>query len=359
MRVGVVAEQLRHGVPGGIGTYASGLLRGLGALDDHDLDVVALASRPTGADALSAIGVAVESTRWPHRMQMALWDRGIGRPSEAIDLLHRTSLAGPPAKPGTASTVMVHDLGWRRYPELTTARGRRWHEAALRRTISSSAHLIVPSAVIAADLEDAGAASERIHVIPEGADHLAQPDLEAAARLRQELGVGDAFVLTVSTLEPRKNLEALVAAHAEASERAAVPPLLIVGPSGWGDVAVADTDRVVLAGPATAGVLSALYATCALFAYAPVHEGFGLPPLEAMAQGAPVLVSTAVPSMLGAPTVATVDAGSVAAITEGILSALADVEALDSATLAGQEHAERSRWVDVAAEHVALWRRLV
>ena len=359
MHVGVVVEQLRHGVPGGIGTYAAGLLGGLRDLDDVDLEVVALASRPKGPDALRSLGVTVEPTRWTHRVQMALWDRGLGRPAKGIDVLHRTSLAGPPARPGMASTVMVHDLGWRRNPELTTARGRRWHEAALRRTLSSPAHLIVPSAVIAADLEAAGAPSERIHVIAEGADHLAPPDLEEAARLRRELGVGGDFILTVSTLEPRKNLEALVAAHAEASGRALIPPLLIVGPTGWGDVAVEDTDRVVLAGPASAGVLSALYATCTLFSYVPVHEGFGLPPLEAMAQGAPVLASTAVPSMEGAPVVASVDAGSIVSIAEGIESALADAGGLVAAASAGRDHAGHSRWVDAAAQHVALWRSLV
>ena len=358
MQVGIVAEQLRHEVPGGIGTYAAGLLAGLVALDDRDVTAVALASRAPSDDPLAQAGVPVMSTRWPHRVQMALWDATLSRPPAGLDVLHRTSLAGPAARAGTPSTVMVHDLGWRRNPELTTARGRRWHEAALRRTIASEAVLIVPSDVIAADLEGAGVAGRRIHVIGEGADHLPAPDRGAAEVLRRQLGVPDEFLLTVSTLEPRKNLAALVAAHSELSARMAVPPLLIAGPAGWGDVTVGTTDRVILAGAVSPAILAALYATCSLFVSVPVHEGFGLPPLEAMAHGAPVVASTAVPSMQGAPVVAAVDADSITSIALGIEGALLDSEAREVWRERGLRHAERARWVDVAAAHVALWRSL-
>lgn len=358
MRVAIVAEQLRHGVPGGIGTYAAGLLSGLRDLEDPDLEVVALASRQTGNDALESLGVAVESSPWPHRVQMALWDRGISRPATDGGVLHRTSLAGPSPRAGQPASVMVHDLGWRRNPELTTARGRQWHEAALRRTLASRAELVVPSEAIRADLEAAGASGGRIHVIAEGADHLPAADHDAAARLRQRLGIGEAFILTVSTLEPRKNLVSLVAAHHEASLSSPIPPLVIVGPSGWGDVAVADSDRVILAGPVSPPVLAALYASCTVFAYVPVHEGFGLPPLEAMAQGAPVVVSTAVPSMGSAPVVAAVDADVVSSIARGLEAAMADGDRLAASGVAGRAFAAKACWVDVAAEHVALWRGL-
>jgi glycosyltransferase involved in cell wall biosynthesis len=358
MNVGIVAEQLRQSVPGGIGTYAAGLLKGLVELGDGDLSVAALASRPNGDDQLGRLGVEVRSSRWSHRVQVALWDAGLSRPPSDLDVLHRTSLAGPSSRSGTPATVMVHDLGWRRNPELTTSRGRRWHEAALGRVLSSPAELIVPSVGIAEDLEEAGSSPDRIHVIAEGADHLPRPDLDAAERLLRRHGIEGEFILTVSTLEPRKNLQALVAAHDQAARCTEVPPLLIVGPSGWGDVEVAASDRVVLAGPADPGVLAALYATCTLFAYVPVHEGFGLPPLEAMAQGAPVLASTAVPSMEHAPVVASVAASSVDEIADGIVAALGDRAALLAAGSAGRSHAGRSRWVDVAAAHVALWREL-
>ena len=358
MRVGIVAEQLRHGVPGGIGTYAAGLLGGLAALEDPEVEVVALASRPVGPDPLASLGVHVQSSRWTHRVQMGLWDRGLDRAPAHVDVVHRTSLAGPWTRSGRPMTVMVHDLGWRRNPELTTPRGRRWHEAALRRVLRSTTELVVPSSTIAEDLEAAGAAPKRIHVIAEGADHLPAPDLDAAARLRNSLGVDDAFVLTVSTLEPRKNLVGLVAAHEAASQHGDVPPLLIVGPSGWGEVDVASSERVVLAGSVAPAVLAGLYASCALFAYVPVHEGFGLPPLEAMAQGAPVVASTAVPSMGVAPVVASVDAISVASMAAGIEAAMADAGRREASREAGRSYAATARWVDVAAEHVALWRSL-
>ncbi len=358
MRVGIVAEQLRQSVPGGIGTYTNGLLDGLVALGDPDLEIVAITSRAPSPDPVARPGLSVAAGPWPHRVQTILWDAGRGGVGRGFDVVHRTSLAGPPCNSTALSTVMVHDLGWRRNPELTTPRGRRWHEAALRRTLESRAELIVPSGAIAADLEGAGAAPGRIHQISEGADHLPAADLGAAARLRHELGVADEFVLSVSTLEPRKNLATLVAAYREVARSTTVPSLLIVGPAGWGETEVIAGDLISLAGPVSGSVLAALYATCTLFVYVPVHEGFGLPPLEAMAHGAPVVASTAVPSMLAAPLVASVEASSMPSIVMGINRALADPEARRAASDAGQRHARAARWVDVAAAHVELWRSL-
>ena len=354
MEVGIVAEQIRRQVSGGIGTYAKGLLRGLAGLQSDDLRVTALASRGPNPDPLRDTGVDVEASRFGHRVQVALWSHGLSAPPRWLDVLHLTSFAGPVVdRAGLCETVMIHDLGWRHHPELTTRRGVRWHVAALGRVLSSDSVIIVPSAPIAQDLTDAGADPSRVHVIGEGADHLPPPDLEAARAFLGSRGVKGAFVLTVSTLEPRKNLALLAEAHRQVP---GAPPLVVVGPTGWGgETSVGDA---VMAGPVAGDVLAGLYSICSLFVYVPVHEGFGLPPLEAMAHGAAVVASTAVPSMQGAPAMALVDPNDVAAVAAAIGDALKDADALHEASTAGRDHAGRHRWSDVAAAHVELWRTL-
>ena len=148
--------------------------------------------------------------------------------------------------------MTVHDVAWRRHPEATTRRGARWHEAALRRATRSGAALVVPSRLVAADLVAAGVAENRITVVPSGADHLPAPDAAATDALLQRMGVSGPFLLTVSTLEPRKNVDRLVRAFGRVRDSLPGPwPLVIVGPTGWGPGPVdpAPADHVVFTGP--------------------------------------------------------------------------------------------------------------
>lgn len=358
MEVQIVVEQLRRSVPGGIGTYVSGLLQGLAELNDHEVHVTGLASRGATPEPLRRSGVDLRCTRAGHRLQMAAWDVGLGR-VDGTGILHLTSLAGPTARPGgPVRTVMVHDLAWRRNPELTTQRGRRWHDAALRRALESTAHLVTPSEEVAMQLEALDVPSERLHVIGEGADHLPAPDHDEARSSLARAGVEGSFLLTVSTLEPRKNLEHLLAAHQMAGLSAGhVADLVVVGPAGWGED-LTPVPGVHLLGQVSSPVLAALLASCAGFVYVPISEGFGLPPLEAMGHGAPVLASTTTPSMVDAPVVARVEPRDVDGLVAGLLELSRGRAALGAASQAGLDFAARHRWVDVAAAHVALWKAL-
>ena len=356
MRVGVVAEQLRQPVPGGIGTYVSGLLGGLQKLHELDLEVVALASRVRGPDPLDDLVDSVMAWPLPHRALVALWDRGLARPRGAWDVVHLCSFAGPlPSTTGPTTTVMVHDLAWRSNPELTTTRGARWHEAAYLRARRSSVSIITPSNVTAELVLADGVSPDRVTVIAEGSDHLPPPDEEAADAVLAAHGIEGKFLLTVSTLEPRKNLTSLVEAHRRLGPD--IPPLVVVGPVGWGP-AHEQADGIVLLGRQSGGVLAALYGRCEVFAYVPLLEGFGLPPLEAMAHGAAVLVSTTTPSTSVAGVACRVDPSDVTAIADGLerlLSTPAERQALADA---GRTFAGQHRWSDVARQHLDLWRSL-
>jgi alpha-1,3-rhamnosyl/mannosyltransferase len=256
--------------------------------------------------------------------------------------------------------ITVHDVAWRSMPEAFPGRGRRWHEAALRRA-ARAAIIVVPSeqtaeAVLAAGV---GVGADRLVVVSEGADHLAEPDIAGGEALLTRLGVTGEYLLTVSTLEPRKNLGRLLEAYALARPKLPEPwPLVVVGPSGWGPslsaALVGPGAGVVLAGALEGGTLAAIYARARLCAYVPIVEGFGLPVVESMAQGTPV-VSSRVPSSAGASL--EVDPTDTASIAEGLVTAAVDEVTRRALVTRGLARAGELRWVNTARAHVAVWER--
>ncbi|MEI8263260.1 MAG: glycosyltransferase family 1 protein [Actinomycetes bacterium] len=359
MKVGVIAEQLRQEVPGGIGTYLTGLLRGLEELHAPDIEVIVLASRPHGDEPLAASGNRIYTSRYSHRLQMALWDQGWATPKIPLDILHLTSLAGPiTSKNSPPRSVMIHDLSWRHYPELTTRRGERWHEAAFQRVMASPCRILTTSKNVANELLETGISQDRISTVGAGSDHLKVADRGKAQSLLDQLGIRGEFVLTVSTLEPRKNLPRLIEAHHLATKDIdRRVPLLIVGPTGWGPNVRSDP-HAILAGRQPDEVLAGLYELAACFAYVPLLEGFGLPPLEAMTHGAPVIVSTTTPSTERATHCWKVDPLDITGMATAIHTALEDSDARTRISAGGREYAKKHRWVDVASAHVEVWRTM-
>lgn len=353
----MVAEQLRLPVPGGIGTYVRGLVQGLHALGPDGPPLTLWASRPprTGPDPVAGLHRA-RCSPLPHRALVWAWDRGLGRPPARSGVVHATSLATPPPG-GRPMSVMVHDLAWRRHPEAFPERGRRWHEAALGRALARAAVLVVPSAAVAGDLVAAGADARRVEVVEEGCDHLAAPDEAAAGAVLSALAVEGPFLLSVSTLEPRKNLARLVAAYVAARPRLPGPwPLVVVGPAGWGgQVTVPPGSGVVAAGAVSPTVLAALYRRARVMAYVPLHEGFGLPAVEAMSVGTPVVASP-VPSTAGAAL--EVDPLDIAAIADALVQAAGDDGCRRQLVAAGGRRAAALTWAATARGHVDLWRSL-
>ena len=359
MRVMVVAEQLRRAVPGGVGTYAHGLLTGLAAL--HASDITVHASRAPGRpDPLEVYGFPVQTSPLPARGLTRAWDVGLVHAPASYDVAHSVSLAFPSPRRSRGQgptfprlTVMVHDLAWRWVADTFPPRARRWHEASLRRALDNSAALVTPSEATASALRHEGA--ERVEVIEEGCDHLPPPDREAAERLLAGAGVTGPYLLSVGTLEPRKNLPRLMEAFSRA--RDALPeawPLVVVGPRGWGPQLRPEAG-VVPVGTVDAAVLAALYSGARCVAYVPLLEGFGLPAVEAMAHGAPVVASP-MPSTGGAAV--EVDPFDVGSIAAGLVAVATDEQLREQVVTAGRERAGALTWESAARRHLELWRSL-
>jgi glycosyltransferase involved in cell wall biosynthesis len=363
--VSLAAEQLRRAVPGGIGTYTLGLLKGIGELPaDERPALTIVASRPSiHPDPLASLGYPIVSSRLSGPLLTRSWDLGLSRVGRGSDVVHAVSLAAPLPSAGVPLVVTVHDVAWRSMPEAYPARGRRWHEASLRRAARRAALFVVPSQATAEAVLGAGVgvATDRLVVVPEGADHLPEPDGHAAQLLLERLGVTSSYLLTVSTLEPRKNLVRLLQAYALARSR--LPgswPLVVVGPTGWRTAAPAavhgTTDGVVFAGEVDDGALAAIYRGARCCAYVPIVEGFGLPVVEAMTQGTPV-VSSRVPSAGGASL--EVDPKDVTSIADGLVAAACDEETRQALVARGHDRAAGLRWVNAAGAHLAVWERAV
>jgi len=372
VRVVLVAEQLRRPVPGGIGTYVRGLTKGLAAMGPDGPDVALWASRaPRGApDPLAELGPVIASPL-PAPLLVRAWDAGWaglgGWPGSGgrvmaggrADVVHAPSFAVPPRREAPVA-VTVHDLAWRQVPDAFPTRGRRWHEAALARALDRASLFVVPSRATADALVAAGARVPTVEVVDEGSDHLPHPDHVAADAVLAGLGVTTPFLLSVGTLEPRKNLPRLLAAYRAARPRLPEPwPLVVVGPPGWGGRSAPATDGddegVMATGWVDDAVLASLYGRARVVAYVPLLEGFGLPALEAMAAGTPVVASP-MPSLGGAAL--EVDPGDIASIADGLVVAATDDAVRATLVGAGRRRAASLTWEAAARAHVELWRSL-
>ena len=361
LRAGVVAEQLFGPVPGGIGRY-------VGALARH-LPAVAAAADPGGSirwitgrhppERLAAAGLdpsATTTLALPGRLATRTWvslrrPRLPGRLVAELDLVHATSAAVPPAS-GRVLVATVHDLGFRHHPETYPAAGRRFHERATRIVVAEAARVLVPSAATGFDLTDLyGLEPSRVAVTALGVD-LPEPDPAPARLLLAELGVRGPFLLAVGTLEPRKNLRRLLAAFAASAQELPDHHLVVAGPVGWGPALrpTYESVRVKLAGPVDDVTLHGLYDAADGLAYPSLYEGFGLPVLEAMAHGTPVLTSdrSSLPEVAGDAALL-VDHDDEDAIAAGLVRLVGDQALRARLAVAGRRRAARYTWPATAA----------
>ena len=268
---------------------------------------------------------------------LAWYPFGIAREARSAAVLHCTTMRGP-LRAHLPVVVTVHDCALLRHPDAFPPWHRHTGRAALRHGARSADAIVAVSAFTRDELvELLDVAPGRIHVVPNGVEPVFCPDGPSA---------GGDYVLAVGTLEPRKNL----ARAGEAAQRAGVE-LRAVGAAGWGGVEVPGW-----AGRVSDEELAALYRGARCLVFPSLYEGFGLPVLEAMACGTPVVTTRggATEEVAGGAAVL-VDALDPSAIAAGI--AEADVRR-DELRRLGLERAQAFSWSRSADLVEALWREL-
>ncbi len=300
LRVALTVEQCWQPVPGGSGSYIVELVAALAA--HTEVATVGLAARHAPQDRpLLRPGLPVRHSGLPRTALYETWNR-LRRPlgerlTGPVDVLHATTWAVPGRR--VPLVVTVHDLAFLREPEHFTARGNRFFRRALTVTRDEAALVIVPSAATRDDCVAQGIEPDRVRVIPHGV-RAAVVGQDAQAAWRDRIGLTRPYLLWCGTLEPRKNVPRLVEAYALAvAELGLELDLVLVGPTGWGGTRASvgrALDRlpqgaVHLVGRLDQADLQAAYAGATVFAFPSLWEGFGLPVLEAMAHGVPVVTS--------------------------------------------------------------------
>lgn len=302
LRVALDATPL-IGVRTGVGEFVFHALEALTAHPELELRAFALTWRGRG-ELRTLLPKGVHRMRRPmvarplrmawQRMDAPVIERWTGR----IDVVHGTNFVVPPSR-RAARVVTIHDLTPVRFPELCTPATLAYPDL-LRRAIAGGAWVHTPSAFVADEVvELLGARPERVVTVASGVPAVVAADPSAGRRMAGS----DRYILTVGTIEPRKDHAALVRAFDRVADRDDDLHLVVAGVDGWAiDTFGAEVrrarhrDRVVRLGYVDEVARAALLRGAAVFAFPSRYEGFGFPPLEAMEAGLPV-VATAVGSL--------------------------------------------------------------
>lgn len=353
LRVAVTVEQSWQPVPGGTAASTNALLAELSDLPD--LDVWGVAARHSGeAPAPWQPPVPVHHLPLPRAALYRAWHGlrwppvHLGDGSRRPDVVHATSPAVPPVSAPLVATV--HDLAFLDHPELYTPNGVRFLTRGTDLARERASAVVVPSRWTRDACLRAGFDTDRLHVVPHG---VSVPDVPAhdVTRLRERLDLHGDYAMWAGTHEPRKNLRTLLAAFELLLADGSDLQLLLVGPDGWGPQVPpppAVAARVRTAGFLQPRWLHAAYAGASVFCYPSLQEGFGMPVLEAMAHGVPVVTTADSPmaEFAGGAGVL-VDATDAVAVAAGIVAAGRDRTALSTAASAA---ATQHTWEEAAGQ---------
>ncbi len=360
----------------GLGRYAHDLLSAL-LTQNQANEYIALYNSPRGdrqpgapLDRLPAYRIPLDAKPWRTSVWLAqVFNLGMDRWLPRCDLFHATDHLLPRFK--HAKTVFtLHDLIFRFYPEYHLPLNRWFLTVAMPHFLRRADAIIAVSECTKRDaVRLYNIAPEKIAVIYEGVNPVLQPvtDSNRLAEIRARYARQQPFILLVSTIEPRKNISALVDALCVLRARGFTHRLLIAGRKGW--LYQPTFDHVKQTGMSDAvdfldfvpdDDLAALLSACDAFVFPSLYEGFGLPPLEAMACGAPVICSntSSLPEVVGdaALLVNPRDPGEIANAIERVLT---DHPLRDELRGKGILQAAKFSWERAARETLAVYRRVM
>ncbi len=366
-----------HEQGAGIGRYVRELVRALAALDDATPYRLFVAGAQRSALPLPpGANFTWRPTRITPLWFARLWHRlQLPLPVEAftgrVKLFHATDFTLPPTLPGTRTLLTVHDLSFVRAPEATTPVLKAYLDAVVPRSVRRATHVLADSQATKNDLvELCGTPPDKITVLLGGVNPEFKPVADADARraVRARYGLPpNPYFFSVGTVQPRKNYARLVQAVVALGPQYADYHLVIAGGRGWLDAPIYQTvrdlgmdERVHFTGFARDEDLPALYSEAVCLAYPSLYEGIGLPVLEAMACGTPVITSnlSSLPEVAGDAALL-VDPYDVQALAEALRRLLDDPALRQTLIARGAGQAAFFTWERAAAQLLTVYRQMV
>ena len=360
MRIGIDARPLRAST-GGIRRYAQELIGSLAAA--YPEQELVLYGGPRNAAVPGGPNVRPTAIDFPGKR----WLDEVVLLGREIDVFHGTNY-WTPLRSRVPTVVTVHDLSVKLHPQ-THPLQRRLRHTLVPRHCRAAARVIADSRSTAADLERlVGVPKDRVDVIHLAVAPWFRPvtDPQARERVRERYALPDAFVLYVGAVEPRKNLSALLRALETLQRQGAAVSLVIAGAGAPAHLAelrraaarlqVREGRDFLFLGAVGDADLPVLYSLCRVFAYPSIHEGFGLPPLEAMACGAPVVLlgNSALKELYADCSLAPAEEAELA---DALFRAMFDEPLRQTLVARGLERARARTWAQVAAETLGVYRR--
>lgn len=369
MRIAIDAHSVGTGL-GGNESYATNLIEALAEIDSVNTYTLFVTRREA---------VARFSRRWPNfsvratlphtpfiRIPLTLSAELRRNP---VDVLH-VQFTAPPFSP-CPIVVSIHDLSFEHLPETFKWRSRKQLRITVRRSARAASQVIALSDYARNDIVNTyGLEPEKVSVIPLAASAHFQPvkGEEQLQRVRQTYGIEGDYILSVGAIQPRKNLSRLVAAYSRlrrVGPQGNLPKLVLVGKCAWlydetlrtiKELGVSES--VILTGYVPESDLPALYSGALCFVYPSYFEGFGLPPLEAMQCGAPVIVGdkTSLPEVVGDAGILMdpFDVDDMAAAIEKVIS---DSNLREQLRVKGLERAKLFNWQKTARQTLAAYQK--
>lgn len=373
MNVGILAHLLDYR-PGyrqaGVSRYIEQLIQELpSASPDRFVVYGGLQSRAAGHPLSNRAGIRFSSSWVPTgRPEIRIFWEQVAAPivldRDQIDVVHAPVNVAP-ALAHRPVVVTVHDLAFLRFPAQYPRFKQRYLSLMTRHSVRHAARVIAVSRSTRDDLlRYYGVPDERVIVVPNGVDPTLKPiDQEEIVEFRHDRNLPEQFILFLGTLQPRKNLIALLRAWSklDASERL---PLVVVGSQGWMYEPIYDEARslgvageVVFKGFAEPSDLARWYSAATIFVYPSLYEGFGLPVLEAMSCGTPVITSnvSSLPEVAGDAALL-VDPKEVGDLSDAIQRLTQNHDLRADLARRGIERSKRFSWARTARETSEVYR---
>lgn len=372
MRIGIDASST---IPPrtGVGNYTHHLLQALGKIDKENEyilyfnyfrpgKIVPNFEQPNFEKAINRIPSKVQ--RILHNNFKLPIELFVGK----IDVFHNPNYFLPPTR-GAKEVVTIHDLTFKRFPETQTGKDARYFNKWVPEALKMANEIITDSQNTKRDIiELLGVPENKINVVYGAVDQRFLPinNIQILQEVKIKYNLPEKFLLYVGMLEPRKNIPSLLRAFAVLKKQHFYHKLVAVGGKGWLYDEIFEiasqlnlTEDVIFAGYVPDEDLPAFYNLADLFVFPSLYEGFGLPPLEAMACGTPVVCSNAssLPEVVGDAAIM-VDPYDMEGLAEAMHKALADVTLQQKMRAKGLKRAKLFSWEEAAKKTLAVYRKV-